>query len=950
MSSVINKESEPTLDQNPLLISLSEQFANKALEAYLAGDNEAFRWASGIHDEVQDSLHGRWSYENVVKRFNPLNEEQREFYGNVIFQPNPDEQLDPVRINAALYAMKGEGFNVAADVIMVNGEDGESKEERLVIRSGSDDRFDRATECALFIGVSGALKWEVSSAAVGRDADTVPSEVLNAANRVLKQVTNDSEFFNTFKEYYSGIRWSTDQQKLVRDLFEQSAEYDEGYLEESLTGSDVSNVVYKLDMDIPYDKRRDWYSSSPDEIFAQTPELDYRRLRDKQFKDTSEGQALHDAYRRVIGSKQAEEYENHSPNRPKNAGELIPKPVVPISRFPVIEALLVDGASFDGPKRKYDMGPQDETKIILDSDSTLAQWALVRNIKTRLPKERRHVFDGPSEFEHKRRAVSDFSRQFKSSYEEPVRSEQFKQHLLTIFEACIGQGTLAQDAIDEYNAEKASGRQYYSDTRRVKDIVNDVLSVTVASPHARNFIDRYFAYEETAEADNPVHLNQAELKLMLLDALTLVNPHSDPVIFKELGAKIFQDLAVADYIKYFAELKITADKIYYSPEVLRARQELSRFSIASSDDQMSEEHLRAKEALDSAIAPANELSTQYHQDLNKLLLIQLNNLVTSGLMTDATRETTQLFEGLVKRVNFGDRLHMKELPPAYTKLLDLCEGGELSDRQKSTIIWKFAESVQYSDAETQALLMPAILDIYRVALGPVQEIRMPSDDTSHLLSAVRHLAYNNRGLFKYATEEELLTLTQYKNSIATLADRIQSNARRETNHSQTLRNLSDVLRVTNSIEELYSEHLHLQEVKVKPNVYYPWVIEKLMPLWHGMNWEVGPGNMPNSEIKDLHKVLKNHVKNLLVIKEGEYPEDFDCFADGHLDSLLIECYNRMIVPHDIKYNGTVWKEGMSFMLNAVQAMPEPVLNQFKQTYPNSEFVNYVENTKKRWNK
>ncbi len=166
-----------------------------------------------------------------------------------------------------------------------------------------------------------------------------------------------------------------------------------------------------------------------------------------------------------------------------------------------------------------------------------------------------------------------------------------------------------------------------------------------------------------------------------------------------------------------------------------------------------------------------------------------------------------------------------------------------------------------------------------------------------------------------------------------------------------MRNLGDVMRELKSVGENYERYLRIEAVKVYPHVYYPWLIEQFVPFWQKMQWEVGEGNRPSRDISELYRVLEDHVKSKLVLrKPEEYAEDFDAIEEGHVDTLIREGYQRMIVPHDIKYNGTVWREGMSFMHAAVAYMPPTLLEQIRAKYPNTPFAEYLEKEHERWNK
>lgn len=207
-------------------------------------------------------------------------------------------------------------------------------------------------------------------------------------------------------------------------------------------------------------------------------------------------------------------------------------------------------------------------------------------------------------------------------------------------------------------------------------------------------------------------------------------------------------------------------------------------------------------------------------------------------------------------------------------------------------------------------------------------------------------------VFSYASDDELLMFTQYKSALKDLALRMTAlrigtgNVLSDYdgdnfNENSPLLALKNLLHEFKGIEEAYEQYLHLEDVKCMPNVYYTWMLKQLSVFWQKMKWEVAPGNRPSRKIQTLYDILTHHMDSLPVYHE-ELPEGFDVIEEGHLAALLIECYEHMIIPNDITYNGTVRREGLSFMHNSVVMMPKSVLEQIVSKYPHkTAFTDYI---------
>lgn len=901
----------------------------------------------------------------------PLKPEQRKAYPHVIYELESDSPFDLVLVQASYDAMafRAADFPIKIDVV------GKNLDHKVVIRTSADKERERVVQSALFLGLTEATRRKVKelNRSERPDLSDYHKTPQYVAGKLLWDFVSNPELFESFRKYYGGLRWGTDQEKFTRVLFVHGTDFDPDFLDKNLTGGHVSNLVYSLGVDIPYDQQRDWYSAAPVEIFARFPELDYRRLQDEEFRATPEGQKLLKEYTELCGDIVANQNKRGLERNITRDGRELPRPQIPLSRHPIIEALVVDELSIDRPKPKYDFGPSDLTDLVLDSDSQPAHESLVTAINSRLPEGHRRVFDGPDEFEHKHRNIWSILRAYKEAYGDDQRRDLLRRDLARIMNAFTGDGEIATSVREENVAWREKSRSWGSDkdsteVYEVKDIVRDLIKIGVTAPdpeivaRAEDLIALYVP-ENGNELTRPdaLALSRADLMLVLIDALKEVSIGTQPGVFERTGTRVFRDSAIGEQLRGFVETRIEAIKMRSTPEVFLAAAGLRKFDLLLGDKKSPEE-VEARRHFDQLVRPANQLIEAQRQAKNQLLLRLLGQLAGSGTLGQSS-EAVGLFAGFVKRVEFSD-YHMRELPAEYQTLMELVNNPGLTERQRNDILWQMQNQFEYVESEAAHLLVPVILDMYQVALGPVDAVRLPTRDTAHGLAAATHIVRNHgHEMFKSASQEQLETLANYGRAIRAHAVSIATGAMLTNGEidadradllawqKESLINLRNAMRELQSIKEHYEKYLRAEAVKVYPHVYYPWLLEQFVPFWQKMQWEVEPGNEPSHDINELYRVLEDHVQNKLVFrKPEEYTEDFDTLEEGHVDSLLKECYERMVVPHDIKYNTTVWQNGLSFMHAAVAYMPPVLLERIKAKYPNTPFVEYLEKEHERRNK
>lgn len=874
----------------------------------------------------------------VERKITHLSREMRGEFPSVVYQQKGKE-VSPF-LYGSYMAMKNAQFPLVVAV------EKDKSEEYLTIRTSVTERHESTIQSALILGLSQATQRRVE--AEGEEESSQRSEEI--ATALLTDLVSNDELFEEFREYYGGLRWSPDQRRFINTLFTHGTDYNQELLDRHLTSSHISELVYSLKLDIPYETRKDWHLLKPKEIFERYPELDYDRLVDEAFCETEEGKKFRKAYARIGGRILAERH-NQPERLVSDEGERHLRPQIPLSRHPIIEELVVNEIATERPKSKYSFAPNEVVELIVESDSIPAHGALVSWLTRRLPVEERHVFDGPDEFQQKGHFVRNILRTYQDVEQDSARQNVLKYDMVAILAAYTGDGAIARDV--RKATEKGDNFYVSKDIQHVKDIVSAMLTVSLASSDVelRAQAEGIISDAMDTNYEDPLSLTKGELIMTLLDSLNIISEASHPALYGQVGALVFGDPVYGNFIREIASIKVEAEKARHQPDVLK------KFAkwIKSKDN--SPEKEQAKKAYEDACKPVEEFSSLATDAKNAFNMQLLEQMLDAQVDISQFPEATKLFDGLVKRVVISS-YKMEELPDAYHDLMIIAEHPLLPEKQRGTILWHIAESLKYTDQGKGHLLVPVVLDMYKASLGPVDNLRVPSEETSLNLAAVSHLAAENRHMFQNVSVDDLDILAQYKQAVSRKAEYIFNDdlaidsgkpALEKEDHTsevQTLRNFENVAHELATIENYYAEYLHMEDVKRKPHVYYPWVLSSMREFLRGLQYEVTPENRPAQNIQQLYTTVNTYVRNRFIFLD-EYPEDFDVMGRGHLDSFLKLCHDSMIVYSDLHYNTTVWQKGIPFVNQSIRTMPDVLLAEMIKKYPGTEFEKYLKNEQKR---
>ncbi|MCB9821412.1 hypothetical protein H6798_02645 [Candidatus Nomurabacteria bacterium] len=880
----------------------------------------------------------------------PLSQSDRESFPAVIYEQQATSINDATLLIEAVGVARALNLPFAIDV--------DTSDEGLiqaVVRSSAKDRFEARIHSALFHGTS-AMICEHMPDPQTRD-EIGATLVRSIAQSAIEQIVRDEDLEKGFGIFYSGLRWHTDQEKFVSTLFKSAAELDFERLDQMVTtGEHILAISYGIEHGVSWDTTREWRKMTAEQVLEAHPEFDYRKLQDPEFRATDEGKALEKAYNDHVGEELVRRYRTTRANI-DSEGKVIPKPILPLARFPLIESLIVDEIRMISPKTKYNFGPSDVSGLILDSDSLKAQQALVAAVTTRIAPEQRHVIDGPDELQQKRGIIIDILRTYQDETD-PKRKAQFKDQIIKVIEAYTRDGRVAADVRAEYYTSSTDRYVYGQDVRAVRNILGDILKAGLASPHAQEIVGRLMQVttgELTKEVD-PISLGYEEFEEAILESVWLVDEQSDPDFIESIAARMFgRDLAAK--IRYVICMRAEAKMKSSQPEVVLAHKKWAN-NFAPFDSQEAKD---LKQAYLSADSEGQALRDKADAAMNEVLLTLIERLAFDPDSINAENR----IRSLIQKLRLGNSSDMEQLPDTYYMLMEFARDPRVTSSTRASILWRFAEHYKYAaDGLAARQVTKIIIDGYHLMLGdPNLPLSVPDHGVSDGLYAINQLASHN--VFKQADETQLLELSRYRFALLDLIQRftgrqltsgrledidLSAEKAAEAEDNRTTYHIESVVRSFQKLEKQYEEFLYLEEVRRVPHVYYPWVLRQLVPFWQKMQWEVSPGNRPSYDITRLHKTIEDLISSRLVVEPGhEFDTSFDPMDDGHIDELLVACYEQMVVPHDIKNKQTVWTEGMSFMNLATTLMPVKLLERLKAKYgENHGLVKLVINEQKRF--
>lgn len=696
---------------------------------------------------------------NSERRIIPPSADIHQEYPNVIYEQETSSPAFPVYIDATLKAMKAVGFRIA----MAVEHDEQQGTFKYMVRTKETDRRKQSSQGALVLGLIEATRRRTESIGQTSPGNELVPQAADISRQLLHGLIDNKDMYEVFNSYYGGLREVVDQEKFVRAIFKYGSNYDEGEISANLNGHFLNSLVSELDIDISNNERNKWNHADPEKLLRKYKELDYKRLRDPKFRSSAEGQRLMDAYAKVLGQTLGNAY-HRSERTITPDGRQLPRPHIPLSRYPIIEALMCEEVNLDRPKPRHGIGPGAVIDILTYSDSKQAHEALVRSINARLPQEYKRVYDGLDEFQHKRASIRSLLIAYKEYESDKAARKLLSDDLLAIVEGYTGQGETVTSVRDEYREyERRSGEMYTGhEVSEIKEIVGDIITVALGSPDG-NLASK--AEEIMRESLTDLFsFRQDELILLVFDSLKDFSPGGREAIVGQLGTDLFDDQTKGNQLAEMARLRQRIIELRNQPKVLQALSEVRKYVSDFGEKSAKEEAV--KKNYDELTRPIAEMSEQLRRAKNEFILGTIRQLISG--------EPNSLFSELVNRLEI-QHYGLTSLPEEYFALMDIAKTPGLSDGNKSEIAWHVAKQFDDVSIESAYLMVPAMVDLYQVMLGSPDNVNMPNNEISHGLAAVTYLVRkHSREMFKSVSMEDLKLLNSYAEGLRQHATRVAS--------------------------------------------------------------------------------------------------------------------------------------------------------------------------------
>ena len=894
--------------------------------------------------------------------------------GVTIFEQSSRSLTDQQVLNGVCTSLQLAGYPIEISIDEVGGDS-----VAIVSVLEADEKKQRGYS-ALVLGLFDATRVRLERLLqVNQATQTLPDNseamALAIASEILIKMVKNQRLMDDFFEYYGGLRWSSRNDNLIRLIYTHGSSLDLSLVDENFKVSDLYIILNYLGLEISYSERRSWDNLSIVEIFSKFPELNYHQLENSQFRKSEVGEQLEAAYASYCGEISYKLANGIEKMNISSEGSVIPDPVMPLSQLPVLEALVSNAAGNDKPRAKYDFSFDKLAEIAIQSDSPIAHRAVVGAVTSRLDHEDIHYSEGQDVFDHKQGLIIAIIQAYLDDTTHPKLRKLLQQDLVAIIDSYTGEGYIAQSVKKENLAYRLEAQKYGSkvdDTMevwKVSKIIRLLIQLGIVAPDAEisSMIEDLITVSLSESTDSLViadQLRQSRSILMVevFNALQSVTAETQPDVVERIAEKVFQSEAIGSQVKDIAKLRSRAKKLMLSEERLAALKDLRKIpEDYSYPPNPSEALVAARARLYAANEPATQAQAVAEQLTNSLLLSLLEVLVNSGQIM-RYGETARLFEDLTKHVSF--RLGKDGVVPSeITDLFNLARHRNLTDRQRSNVIWHVQGRLQYVPEELEPLLLPLLIEMYDLVLGPISITNLPTEDTDLAFGGVRALVEKHwSGMFPAASQEELQSLGQYRYKMMALAEVVVSGSYQildefgtddlnlsELSEEKTkqLRHLQGIIEGLQRIEKKYVDFIQIEAVKTIPSVYYSWVLARLKVFYRELGYAVHPDNTPAQSVIELDADITEWIKNCAEFPaagQQEYPDNFNAVEQGGLGKLIKICYESMELPYAIKHQDVVWRHGLPFITLVISYMPEVVYQQLLVEHQGTAFASWLTNT------
>lgn len=594
-----------------------------------------------------------FSEQNNIVHITSLSPYDRERYGTIVYALDTPSRSYLASALAAMNALKSHEADQVPDLM----EDADGR-KTLVIRSGTTDKKDQQKEAALFAGLASAIRHSLELSVPPADRDTkerVVPVAMAKGKELLDDFYSDNKVSEAVLDYYSGLRWGTDQDRLVRALIERGADYAEKLLDACLNPHFLSR---HLMLHVDHTEYREILEMKLDALFGRFPKIDYRQLRSEEFAASQAGKRLKSFYAGVCGEILYAQYQRAEMVIDAD-GNLIPKTLIPLSRYPVVEALMCEEIVANDPRSYSWVGPKKPIGIILDSDSVRAHAVLVDFLISPLSARKCNLYtEEGNEFIDRSPIVMDLCLTYRNAMRSSEGRQLLKNDLISILNAYT-------DSQFSAHLEPEDGR-----VSKGKDCVRSILEYGIISPDpelSQCCADKVLSFLTSAgEHVGAFALERSDIQRLLIDSLTHMGPDTDADLIGKLAHAAFQSQKAGELFQNLVQLHQKADTIFFSPIVLQVlnRRREAHFSAMIDGDNPEKDN--ADREYDRITLDAKALIHELDEKKNAFLISLVRNIIHDQ------QDAVMRLEDVLHRLRFA-HYFADYVPESYFELIRLAE-------------------------------------------------------------------------------------------------------------------------------------------------------------------------------------------------------------------------------------------------------------------------------------
>jgi len=864
-----------------------------------------------------------------VPEFGPLSGAEKGKFPHAIYHIEGNLANDQSSLFASFLALRSASFPLAIDV--------DQASQSISVRTSSSSRDNQRFESALMLGLTGATQRRLQETVnAGQDLETAT----HISTDLLSGFQANREVFEAFRKYYEDDPSRRNKERFISQLFSSGTDYDPELFDHFATETDLEIIIPEFGPEAS-SSRAPVSREKRDALFERFPHREYTRLyKDEAFHESPEGQELEQAYARACGNILGRKYGSEMHYVTVEGHELL-DPQIPLSRFPIIEALAIEQATTSEHRFSDDSGSSSFTlDTLLHSDSTAAHKAAVNALTERSPEvsgSDRHL----DNFSFRRDVINGLIRQYQEVIQDEKRRALLMHDISALLDAYVGES-------DSIVSARTGGAR--KDMSAIRKIASDLIPPALSSPDPEltDKTEEVIATvipatptEAVSMGEDSLPLDHIDLVFALFDSISsrgyFVREGSRPEVFGRVAANVFGDPKIAMQFYEMSSAQARADAMKNSAEALK----IFGYWLSFNSGHIPAE---AQTAYSESVRPSEELLANVTEEKNALLVQTIEDMPKTTQDVDGNPNALGLFRGLVNRTEFDGR-EINELPDVYHDLMIIASDDSISEELRGIIFNRIAENLSYIGRRMPHLLGGVVLDMYKAALGPVDNLRIPTEKTSGALYGAGSIVSGNPDMFEHTSVGIIEELQAYRQALRNEADVLISGkaiadehaVADEKNPVHTLRNIKEVTARLDSIGKGYDRYLQLEEIRSDPLKYYPWMLGQFRVFYQQLGL-TARDEADGSPVSNFYQTMKNAYGEM---RQGPYPDSFDIIEDGNVEVLLKEIFDGIYPFSSEVTRPSVREAAIRFYSSAEKYMPESIRGQIISMYPDTRFADHL---------